>query len=147
MADKKFAKLGAQIGDLEAAFQGRRADAEVLRNAERFASAMAMALFALEIQLKILICRRLDLQALPTEFQTHDLEGLLVLSGLSRRMEEADEKVRENWSFILGGYNNIHVNKFRYSADDSNLEHQSVEVFERLFEKPHGVLTWLAAQS
>jgi hypothetical protein len=147
MAEKKFAKLGALIGDLEAAFQGRRADAEVLRNAERFASAITMALFALEIQLKILICRRLDLHALPTEFQTHDLEGLLVLSGLSRRMEEADEKVRENWSVILDGYNNMHVSKFRYSADDSNLKHQSVEVFERLLEKPHGVLTWLAAQS
>jgi hypothetical protein len=77
----RFSTLGTQVNDLEAAATDRLLDAEALFAAGRFASAVAMGVYALEIQLKVLICRRLNLTALPRAFEIHDIESLLVLSG------------------------------------------------------------------
>ena len=51
--------------------------------------AIAIAgIYASEIYLKVRACKKLDLDELPRAFELHDLDGLLVVSGLSRRLEQ-----------------------------------------------------------
>ena len=52
-AGPKFSTLGADVADLQAAAADRLLDAEALFAAGRFASAIAMGLYSLEIQLKV----------------------------------------------------------------------------------------------
>jgi hypothetical protein len=72
----KFATLGANVADLQAAAADRLQDAELLHANGRFASAIAMGVYSLEIHLKARICVKLNLAALPRPFEIHDLEGL-----------------------------------------------------------------------
>lgn len=78
----KFSTLVAQVADLQAAGADRLLDAESLFSGGRFALAIAIGTYSLEIHLKVLICNRLNLGALPKAFEIHELDGLLVLSGL-----------------------------------------------------------------
>jgi hypothetical protein len=71
-----FSTTGTLSTDLQIAAQDRLFDAEALFSAGRFASTIAMGVYSLEIHLKVLICKRLNLSALPKPFETHDLEGL-----------------------------------------------------------------------
>ncbi|HMB03661.1 MAG TPA: hypothetical protein VKP69_07955, partial [Isosphaeraceae bacterium] len=77
-----FTKPGARRVELQQASVDRQLDARALLAATRYASAIAMGLYALEIRLKVKICFRLDLDALPTAFEVHDFQGLLILTGL-----------------------------------------------------------------
>jgi hypothetical protein len=86
-AKGEFTRAGAPRSELEAAWQDRLAEAQSLHAAGHHAGAIAAALYALEIRLKVLICKRLDLDALPTGFEIHDLDSLLLLTGLSQRIE------------------------------------------------------------
>ena len=96
--DKSFTKPGTELSFLEAAWQDRLADAEALFAAGRNAWAIATALYALEIRLKVLVCKKLDLSDLPRAFEVHDLDGLLLLAGLSRRIKRKGAvQVKQNW--------------------------------------------------
>jgi hypothetical protein len=93
-----FTKLGATRADLDAAAIDRFKDADALRKSGRHAWAIATALYALEIRLKTLVCKRLDIQQLPQAFEIHDLGGLALLAGLSRRLASKKlSKVKANW--------------------------------------------------
>ena len=81
-----FAKLGSSVADLDTAWRDRLADAEALLAAGRNGWAIATGLYALEIRLKVLVCRRLDIDKLPKAFEVHDLSSLLLLAGLSQRI-------------------------------------------------------------
>jgi hypothetical protein len=145
--EKKFAKLGAKLADLEEANSDRLKDAEALINGGCHASAIAMGLYALEITLKIAICRRLDIAALPVEFQVHDFEGLLVLSGLSNRLNAVDfAEIKKNWDFLVGEYGPAQVSNLRY-ARGSFSDDQSKDVLRRLRDPVEGVLPWVLAQT
>lgn len=145
--DKRFSRLGTKVADLGQAAADRLLDAEVLRAGERHASAIAMGLYALEITLKIAICRRLDLDALPVDFRIHDFDGLLILTGLSRRIRKRQfAGVRRNWTPILEEFNTKQINKLRYSS--SNFTDEQVGTFlDQLRDPTHGVMTWLSARS
>jgi hypothetical protein len=64
-----YTKLGSTVADLEAAWPDRLKDAEALLAAGRNGWAIATGLYALEIRLKVLIARRLDLEQLPRPFE------------------------------------------------------------------------------
>jgi len=148
MAGEKFSKPGAKLSELEEAASARLEDARVLAAHGRNATAIAMALYALEISLKVAICRRLDLDALPTDFQIHDFKGLLILSGLSRKIKEpANAKVESNWDFIITEYKTSHVDTLRYAPGTRYLPAHARELLRRLEETPEGVLTWLSVQT
>jgi hypothetical protein len=100
-ATSKFSNFGARSGDLQVAAADRLLDAEARFAAGRFASAVAMGVYALEIQLKVLICKRLNLAALPKAFEIHELESLLVLSGLQAVRDSAHKDVTFNWERIV----------------------------------------------
>ena len=135
-------KLGSALPDLEAAWQDRLKDAEELLAAGRHGWAIATGLYALEIRLKVLICRRLDLDQLPRAFEVHDLAGLLLLAGLSRRIQRKPARgVKRNWDGIL--MLAPLLNDFRYTADAKWTAAQAQEFFRQLRDPPNGVLIWL----
>ena len=144
---RKFAKLGTPLADLQAALTDRLQDAEVLIGGSCHDSSIAMGLYALEIALKIAICRRLDLEALPVEFQIHDFEGLLVLTGLSRRLEApAHAAVRKHWAYLVGKFRSAQVNELRYARGRFSAR-QARDALRRLKDTNEGLIPWLSAQS
>ena len=88
---------------LAAVADGRLADANVLVNAGRHAAAVYIGGYAVECCLKAAICKTLDLDDLPGTFAVHDLELLLLHSGLNKQIQldahvhEAFNKLREVW--------------------------------------------------
>jgi hypothetical protein len=143
--DRSFTKLGETRADLEAAWKDRLADAEILYKGGRNAWAIATALYALEIRLKVLICKHLDLQQLPQAFEIHDLDGLLLLAGLSRRLAgKKAAKVKANWDNIKAVAPKL--NDIRYTPDANWPKAQATAFLRWLRDPPDGVLVWLSKQ-
>ncbi|HEY2155497.1 MAG TPA: hypothetical protein VGH33_07700 [Isosphaeraceae bacterium] len=144
--ERSFAKLNAKRADLEWALEDRLKDAEALFKARRYASSIAMGLYALEIGLKIAICRRLDLDALPAAFEIHDIQGLVVLAGLQRRLHDpASASIKVNWD-ALAAFGVGHVNDLRYLPSGLWSRAQARDVLDRLQAPPDGVLPWITAR-
>jgi hypothetical protein len=146
-ADRSFAKLGARVHELEKAVSDRLAEAELLFAAGRYSSAVMMGLYALEIRLKVIICRRLDLDQLPRAFEIHDLESLLVRSGLSRKIQNVKRPrdVEKHWNALLSA--SAELNEFRYSAKPGWDQAWAAKIMGQLRDHPHGVLIWLSRQA
>ncbi len=140
----KFSTLGADVADLQAAAADRLLDAEALFAAGRFASAIAMGIYSLEIHLKVRICQRLNVVALPRPFEIHDLEGLLVLSGLKAAWDSAPAITRRNWTEIAN--ESLQINDLRYSASNNRTQSHAESFLQQLRDPPDGVLPWLSAQ-
>jgi hypothetical protein len=64
----------------------RLQEAEALFQARHYASALYPAGYAVECYLKLAICITLDWEMLTATFNTHDLVGLLLYSGLDRKL-------------------------------------------------------------
>ena len=144
--ERSFARLGANRIDLEIALQDRLDDADALFLARRYASSISMGLYALEICLKVAICQRLNLEALPTAFEVHHFQGLLVLSGLKKPMQDpAAAHVLANWDSVTSN-GPQHVNDLRYLPSYRWVESDARELLDRLQSPSDGVLTWITAQ-
>ncbi len=105
-----------------------------------------MALYALEISLKAKICNRLDLTHLPKPFQIHELDELLILTGLSRKLEDpAAIRVKQHWDAIVTGQAQ-HVNDLRYLPSTHVSRGQAEAILQQLTGPTDGVLLWLASQ-
>ena len=142
--EAKFAKLGALLADLQVTASDRLLDAEALFVSGRFATAIAMGVYSLEIHLKVRICQKLNLHALPKPFEIHDLEGLLVLCGLRAARDSASAVVRKNWDDTANQASLI--NEMRY-LPSSNWTQAQVQIFlQQLRDPPDGVLPWLSTQ-
>jgi hypothetical protein len=143
--DRDYTKLETQLADLEAAWKDRLKDAEALLAAGRNGSAIAMAVYALEIRLKVFICRRLDVQQLPRAFETHDLDGLLLLAGLSNRIKRRNaRKVKPNWDAITKVAER--ANELRYTPESNWTHAQASLLLKQLKHSSDGILPWLARQ-
>ena len=141
--EQKFTKPGTQLTDLELAWADRLLDAECLLTSRRHASAIVMGLFSLEIILKVVICRNLNIKHLPRAFEIHDLDGLLLLSGLSSRINESTAApVRANWSLLVR--TSERLNDMRYTPNAQWTLADATDFFDQLRSKPDGVLTWLS---
>jgi hypothetical protein len=140
----KFATLGAPLADLEAAATERLQDAEMLFARGRFASAIAMGLYSLEIHLKVRICKKLNLTGLPTAFEIHELESLLVLSGLQSARDSAPHTLRFNWEQIAD--QSLQTNDMRYLSPSNWNQSDALTLLQQLRDPPDGVLPWLLAQ-
>jgi hypothetical protein len=143
-AEPKFAKFGAQLADLQVAAIDRLEDAEALFASGRLASAIAMGVYSLEIHLKVRICQRLNLAALPKPFEIHDLEGLLVLSGLRSAYDSAPGVVQKNWEDVARQA--LAINELRYLPNSNWAQTGSLTFLQQLRDPPDGVLPWLLAQ-
>jgi hypothetical protein len=145
--ERSFARLGTAEVDLLVAATERLADAESLLQEGRFASTIVLGLYALEITLKAKICQCLDLTHLPRPFEIHELDELLILTGLSKRLDEpAAIRVKANWSSIVTGPA-VHVNDLRYMPGAHITQTQGELFLQQLRDHPDGVLPWLIAQN
>jgi hypothetical protein len=140
----KFSSLGANAVDLQAAAADRLQDAELLYANGRFASAIAMGIYSLEIQLKVRICAKLNLAALPRPFEIHDLEGLLVMCGLQTARNSASRVVQQNWIDVVD--QSSVINDFRYLPANKWNKPMAEAFLQQLRDPPDGVLPWLSAQ-
>lgn len=143
MDEAKLKKLGTSLADLGLSALDRLDDAEALFQAGRYASCIVHALYALEI--KVILCRRLDVAALPTIFQTHDLEALLLHTGLSFKIQKVKRPsgVASNWDELLATSKRKEVQAARYSPHPA-LDHSLAEkTLHQLRGTPSGVLQWL----
>jgi hypothetical protein len=140
----KFAAFGASAVNLQSAAGDRLQDAELLYVNGRFASAIAMGVYALEIHLKARICMRLNLKALPRPFEIHDLEGLLVMCGLHEARNSAPPAVQRNWIDIID--QSTLINDFRYLPAGNWDKAMAESILQQLRDPPDGVLPWLSAQ-
>ena len=82
----------------------RRTEAQVLFDAELYDGARYLAGYVLEVALKARICRVLDFEEYPDSgelrrlYATHDLDQLLKLSGLSRKLPLQEKVLFDSWS-------------------------------------------------
>lgn len=82
----------------------RRQEAQVLFDAELYDGARYLAGYVLELALKARICRLLDFEEYPDTgdfrrlYATHDLDQLLKLSGLRRKLSLQDDALFDSWS-------------------------------------------------
>jgi hypothetical protein len=147
-AERSLTKLGDSASDLEQASKERLEDAEHLLKAGRHAAAIMNGIYALEIILKVIICRRLDVPNLPRVFETHDLDGLMLHAGLTRKIASVKRPsdVSVNWERLrlLAG----ELERLRYVPDPVKWgRHQAELVLRQLRDPPHGVLLWLTKQA
>jgi hypothetical protein len=143
-----FAKLNSTItdADLDAAWQDRLDDAAALDAGGRHASAIAARLYALEIYLKFRVCQRLGLKHPPKKLEIHDLEALIVFSGLTRALETLPKSgdVFQNWTNILEYSKDL--NDLRYLPASRKTEQHSLDFSHWLLDASTGVLPWLQNQ-
>jgi len=122
---------------LQAAYKERKAEYDALRAADRWPGAILYAGTLLELALKLVMCKHLEVSNLPTIFQVHDLELLLCCSGLYTRLT-TDKLVYE--SFLL-----IHKRwsmTLRYEG--ATQTQQDADDFDQaLFDPSRGVITFL----
>jgi HEPN domain-containing protein len=82
----------------------RRREAQVLFEAGLYDGARYLAGYVLELALKARICRILDFEEYPDTgdfrrlYATHDLDQLLKLSGLSRKLSLQEGALFDSWS-------------------------------------------------
>lgn len=82
----------------------RRREAQVLFQANLHDGARYLAGYVVELALKARICRLLDFEEYPDTgdfrrlYATHDLDQLLKLSGLSRKMSLQEDALFKSWS-------------------------------------------------
>lgn len=82
----------------------RRREAQVLFDAALYDGARYLAGYVLELALKARICRILDFEEYPDTgdfrrlYATHDLDQLLKLSGLSRKLSLQQDALFDSWS-------------------------------------------------
>jgi hypothetical protein len=133
----------AKRPDLDKAWTDRLADAKALLGAKRSAWSIASGLYALEIRLKFLVCKNLDLSYLHGAAFTHDLSALLILAGLSQRINDPSlSGVKINWDEILIVAEQLEDLRYR---PDSNWPFSQAESFLGWLDHPStGVLTWLS---
>jgi hypothetical protein len=148
MADERLTKLGASIADLDQACQERLDDAKILLRGGRYAAAITHAIYALEIKLKVLICRRLDISRLPKVFEIHDLEALMLHTGLNTKLQRSKrlQAVATNWNELVDLSRKM--DQIRYKPDPNQWNKQLAELVLHHLQDPHdGVLPWLSTQA
>ena len=145
-SERSYASLGeASVGDLSQAWEARLLDAETLLAAGRFPSAVAMGVYALEICLKARICARLEVPLLPKAFEIHDLKGLLLLSGLSHRLEVNEARpTRRSWGEITRTAGLVADHRYRPNSVLGRSEAEAF--FVQLNDPSSGVLPWILSQ-
>jgi hypothetical protein len=134
----------ATLADLEIAWREREEEAQAL-SAQGFDSvALSLRLYSLEIRLKVVICKRLDLLFLPKACKTHDLSELIIFTGIWRELEEpANAAIRQHWDRLVD-FSKKRLNDVRY-LPRTKLDATLLASLTAALDDPgDGVLAWLS---
>ncbi len=123
---------------LRNAYQERKAEYDALRAAGRWSGAILYAGTLLELALKLVISKHLEVTNLPAIFQVHDLELLLCCSGLRTRLT-TDNFLNENFLLIHKRWSMA----LRYEGPTQT--QRDADAFDQaLFSPTNGVITFLS---
>jgi hypothetical protein len=120
------------------AYKERQAEYDALRAAGRWAGAVLYAGTLLELALKLVMCKHLEVSNLPTIFQVHDLELLLYCSGLYTRLS-SDDLLNENFLLIHKRWSMA----LRYEGT-AQTQQDADDFDQALFSPSHGVITFFS---
>lgn len=158
-----FSSFSTSVEVLKAAQSARQQEARKLFEAGYYAGAVLMGYLAVEIALKVYICRVIGHTSLLEAYHTHDLKGLLNAIGLfeaatkerkqnprSRRGsvtigEGLIATHRENWKVILK-FTETDIINLRYSHPLTITEANAKAYLDAIDLAPNGVILWLDQQ-
>ena len=132
------AKTGLDHDTLRRVADARGDEFDLLRRERRYATAVYLGGYVLELLLKCAVCQSLRLRALPVELQTHDLEVLLLFSGFQAELEQAPA-VHD--SFI--GIKSKWSRGMRYTDPLAVTERDCDDMAGWLFDPDAGIAPWL----
>jgi hypothetical protein len=139
MATLESKLIKQDIATLRQAYQLRKREYDTLRAAGEWAGAVLHAGVLLELALKIVICKHLDITRLPLAFKVHELDFLLYCSGLWNAFFN-NKKLYRNFGIVQARW----TMELRYQGAVIT-EKKSNEVHEALFDQSSGVLTFLSS--
>jgi len=130
--------------DLEIAWLDREAEAEQLAANDHRAIAASLRCYALEVRIKALICQKLNLEYLPRACKTHDLNELVIFTGLLAELyDPINFAVAVNWN-VLAEFSSKLLNVLRYRPEHLYSVNQADRLDAALDDPHDGVLTWLS---
>ncbi|OJV88525.1 MAG: hypothetical protein BGO34_17990 [Bacteroidia bacterium 44-10] len=140
--------IGTALTDLEVAWRERIEEAEVLETAGFHSTAAALRLYALEILVKVVICKHLGLSLLPVVCKKHELVNLIIHTGLWKELQvDPPTRLLANWD-ILANYSESRLNDLRYEPREKLTEADATRIKEALHgSEQHpddGVVAWLS---
>lgn len=142
MTSKDFFRFSAEAIELRKAYRARLADAQALLEKGCFAGAVLMATYAIEILLKCLVCKAIHEPALPRAFHVHDLEGLLVVAGVRKRLNyPRNSAVKKNWQSVVDQAR--FALEYRYQPDGAVSKTEASDFLVKLTDSTAGVIPWL----
>ncbi len=132
---------------LERLVEERLLDFQSLRKEKRFPAAIYLGVYAVECLLKVHICNTLDLDEMPGTFKSHDLLGLLLHSGLHRRIQAAPD-VFESLKKLDGIWNPENEERnIRYIDDPARYtEGLAKDVHDWMLDPSSGVIPWFRSR-
>lgn len=128
---------------LDEAWKEREEEAKALRLSGFHSTSASLRIYALEILLKVLVCRKLELPLLPSACRTHNLEEVLLFTGLTRELQEPSRaSIRQSWD-ILVDYSKKQLNDQRYQPRSTFSSTEADQIDQALDDPNLGVLAWL----
>ena len=131
---------------LERLVESRLKEARALYEKGLYAGCVYVAGYAVECCLKIAICQALDSDGLPATFTSHELEVLLLHSGLKRRMEREAPEVRRSLAKIQGFWTMKGAESIRYIDPEEFMSDDAEDFLSWVTDATLGVVPWLRRQ-
>jgi len=131
--------------DLREIAESRLAEADVLAQRGYSAACVYLAGYAVECYLKYAICRRLDWDALLGAFKVHDLEGLLLYSGLDKELR-SDANVSANFRRVCSLWSMDAADSVRYRRPSEFTVDGARKFLSYLRDPENGVVVWLQSK-
>ena len=119
-------------------------EAEALFEASFFDGARYLVGYSIELALKARICRLLDVEEYPATgdlgrvYATHDLDRLLTLAGLRRKLDLSSPAVFASWSVATPW-----KPEQRYDRAGTVTRSNAEDILNAVRHKTSGVLTWI----
>ena len=119
-------------------------EAEALFHVGFYDGARYLVGYSIELALKARICRLLDVEEYPASgdlgrvYATHDLDRLLTLAGLRRKLDLSSPAVFANWSVATPW-----KPEQRYDRAGTVSKSNAEDILNAIRDKKSGVLTWI----
>ena len=119
-------------------------ETEALFESGLYDGARYLSGYIIELALKARICRLLDVQEYPDSgelrrvYATHDLDQLLKLAGLSRKLSLGNSVLFANWSIAT-----LWKPERRYDVAGTASKSDVEDILKAIKDRPDGVLTWI----
>jgi len=120
----------------------RLMEAELLARQGYPGASVYLAGYSVECYLKYAICRRLDWDVLRGAFKVHDLQGLLLYSGLEKRLS-GNARVMANFQRVCSVWSMETKDSVRYRRPSEFTPEGAKKFLSYINDPKHGVVVWL----